>query len=401
MKLSRKALGISPSPTLTIDARAKQLKSEGVDVIGFGAGEPDFDTPLHIREAAMQAIRDGFTRYTPSGGIPELKEAVCEKLQRDNNLHYRPAQVVLSNGAKHSLANIFTAILDPGDEVLIPAPYWVSYPEMVKLADGVPVSVEADKKGGRLTTAILQKYITPRTRAVVVNSPGNPTGHLFSREELLAVADAALRNDLWIISDEIYEKLIYGDAAHISIASLGEEIQKRTVIVNGVSKAYAMTGWRIGYTACEPQLAAAMDSIQSHLTSNPNSIAQKAALAALRGPQDCVAEMRKVFAERRVYAFERINKMPCLSCSEPQGAFYLFVNAAQACGLSFRGTIISDTDALAALLLEHYRVAVVPGKGFGAPDYLRLSYATSLDNISKGLDRMEGFLQEITSTIDS
>ncbi|MEW5920291.1 MAG: pyridoxal phosphate-dependent aminotransferase [Bacillota bacterium] len=396
MTLSRKALGITPSPTLTIDARAKQLKSEGVDVIGFGAGEPDFDTPEHIREAAITAIREGFTRYTPAAGIPELKEAVCEKLQRENNLLYRPGQVVLSNGAKHSLANIFTAILDSGDEVLIPVPYWVSYPEMVKLADGVPVSVAADEKdGGKLTAELLHRHITPRTRAIVVNSPSNPTGQLFSREELLAVAGIALQNDLWIISDEIYEKLVYGDAEHISIACLGEEIKKRTVIVNGVSKAYAMTGWRIGYTASGPELAVAMESIQSHLTSNPNSIAQKAALAALRGPQDCVEEMRQVFESRRTYALERINKMPHLSCSEPQGAFYLFVNAGQACGLSFRGTVINNTDELAALLLEYYRVAVVPGRGFGAPEYVRLSYATSLENIRVGLDRMEAFLQEL------
>lgn len=397
MKLSHKALRISPSPTLTIDARAKRLKSEGVDVIAFGAGEPDFDTPQHIKEAAMTAIREGFTRYTPSGGIPELKEAVCEKLQRDNGLQYHPAQIVVSNGAKQSLANIFTAMLDAGDEVLIPAPYWVSYPELVKLADGIPVSVKTEERDGyKLTVPLLNKYLTPRTKAVVVNSPSNPTGRVADREELIAVATVALENDLWVISDEIYEKLIYGDAVHTSIASLDGEIKKRTVVVNGVSKAYAMTGWRIGYTASEPELAAAMDSIQSHVTSNPNSIAQKAALAALRGPQNGVAEMCRVFAERRAYALERIDKMPLLSCSAPQGAFYLFVDAGQACGLSFRGTVINNADDLAAMLLEHYRVAVVPGRGFGAPECLRLSYATSLENIGSGLDRLEAFLHEIT-----
>ena len=396
MKLSRKAMAISPSPTLTIDARAKQLKSEGVDVIGFGAGEPDFDTPEHIREAALKAIQEGFTRYTPSGGIPELKEAICERLKQDNNLDYRPAQIVVSNGAKHSLANVFTAILDPGDEVLIPAPYWVSYPEMVKLADGVPVSVMTDPQGGgKLTAELLQRYLTPRTRAIVLNSPGNPTGQVLSRKELEAIAEVAERHDLFIVSDEVYEKLVYGGAEHISIASLDEAIKKRTVIVNGVSKAYAMTGWRIGYTASLVELAAAMDSIQSHLTSNPNSIAQKAAVAALRGPQDCVEEMRLVFDSRRTYALERLHKMKYLSCSEPRGAFYLFVDAGQALGLSFRGTAIDDTDTLAALMLEHYRVAVVPGRGFGAPAYLRLSYATSMENIKEGLGRIEAFLQEL------
>ncbi len=396
LKISRRAQGISSSPTLTIDARAKQLKSEGVDVIGFGAGEPDFNTPEHIRDAAMVAIRDGFTRYTPAGGIPELKEAVCEKLERDNKLHYGKEQIVVSNGAKHSLANIFMAILDAGDEVIIPTPYWVSYPELVKLADGVPVCIEAAEKDGyMLTAALLKQHLSPRTRAIVVNSPSNPTGLLYTQEELFAIAAYAIKNDLWIISDEIYEKLIYDDAVHISIASLSEEIKKRTVVVNGVSKAYAMTGWRIGYTASEPDLAAAMARIQSHATSNPNSIAQKAALAALRGPQACVEEMRQVFSGRRSYALERVNKMPYLSCGTPEGAFYLFVNASQACGRNFRGTMITDTDTLAALLLEHYRVAIVPGRGFGAPEYIRLSYATSQENISVGLDRLEAFLREL------
>ena len=396
MKLSRKALGITPSPTMTIDARAKQLRKEGVDVIGFGAGEPDFDTPEHIREAAVEAIREGFTRYTPAGGTPELKEAVCEKLLRDNKLRYSPNQIVVSNGAKHSLANIFTSILNAGDEVLIPAPYWVSYPEMVKLADGIPVSMEPPVEASSLLTAgWLRKFVTPQTRAVVVNSPGNPTGQIYCREELLAVAEVALEHDLWVISDEIYEKLVYGEGAHISIASLGEEIKKRTVIVNGVSKSHAMTGWRIGYTASAPELAAAMDGIQSHLTSNPNSIAQKAALAALRGPQDCVEKMRQVFDTRRIYALSRIDNMPLLTCMVPLGAFYLFVNAEQALGHSFRGTLIANTDELAAQLLEHYQVALVPGRGFGAPGYLRLSYATSQENIREGLDRLEAFLQEL------
>lgn len=397
MKISQRARGISSSPTLTIDARAKQLKSEGVDVIGFGAGEPDFDTPEHIRDAAIAAIREGFTRYTPAGGIPELKEAICEKFERDNDLHYSKEQIVVSNGAKHSLANIFMTILDAGDEVIIPTPYWVSYPELVKLADGIPICIEAAEKDGyMLNAALLKQHLSPRTRAIVVNSPGNPTGLLYTQEELFVIAAYAIKNNLWIISDEIYEKLIYDDAIHVSIASLSEEIKKRTIVVNGVSKAYAMTGWRIGYTASGHELAAAMDRVQSHATSNPNSIAQKAALAALRGSQECVEEMRQVFSGRRSYALERINKMPFLSCGIPEGAFYLFVNAGQACGRNFRGDIITDTDQLAALLLEHYRVAIVPGKGFGAPEYVRLSYATSQENISVGLDRLEAFLNELT-----
>ena len=393
MKLSRKAMGIRASPTLAIDARAKQMKKEGIDIIGFGAGEPDFDTPLHIREAAEAAIREGFTRYTAVSGIPELKEAICAKLWRDNGLHYTPDQVVVSNGAKHSLANIFTAILDPGDEVLIPVPYWVSYPEQVKLADGVPVFVDPEQ--GALTVDLLHKQVTPRTRAIVINSPGNPSGQVYSRAELAAVAECAVKNDLWIVADEVYEKLLYGTAEHVSIASLSDEIKARTVIVNGVSKAYAMTGWRIGYTASEPKLAVAMDSIQSHLTSNPNSIAQKAALAALQGPQECVEEMRRVFDERRIYMCERISQMPLLSYREPQGAFYLFAAAPQACGRSFRGSVIKDADDLAALLLEHYRVAAVPGRGFGAPNCLRLSYATYMENIREGMDRLAAFLHEL------
>lgn len=393
---SRKALQISPSPTMSIDARAKQLKSEGQDVIGFGAGETDFDTPSHIREAAINALHQGFTRYTPASGIPELREAVCQKFSLDNNLHYEPQQIVISNGAKHSLANIFATLLNDGDEVIIPVPYWVSYPELVKLNGGLPIFVETKKEHAyKLRGSALEKALSSRTKALILNSPSNPSGQVYSRDELEELAAVALRNNLYIISDEVYEKLIYNGRKHLSIASLGEEIKKQTIIVNGVSKTYAMTGWRIGYTASEAEIAAIMASIQSHTASNPNSIAQKAALAALTGPQDCVQEMRQSLAERRNYTLERINKMPFLTCAEPQGTFYLFVQVEDTFPRKFRGVAIENSDRLAKLLLEYYRLALVPGKGFGAPGFVRLSYSTSYENIRQGLERLESFLGEL------
>lgn len=393
---SRKALQINPSPTLSINARAKQLRSEGRDIIGFGAGEPDFDTPLHIKEAAIDALNQGFTKYTPAGGIPELKEAVCQKFLMDNNLNYEPQQIVISNGAKHSLANIFAAILNDGDEVIIPIPYWVSYPELVKLYGGTPVFVETKEKHGyKLRGPALEKALSPRTKALILNSPGNPGGQVYSRDELEELAAAALNKELYIIADEIYEKLIYDEAEHFSIASFGKEVKNRTIIVNGVSKTYAMTGWRIGYTASDEKIAAIMSSIQSHTTSNPNSIAQKAALAALTGPQDCVQEMRQSLAKRRNYAFERINKMPFLTCAEPLGAFYLFIRVEDTFSQKFRGETVDNSERLVALLLDHYLVALVPGSGFGAPGFVRFSYATSSENIRIGLERLESFLEEL------
>jgi len=395
--LSQKVSAISPSPTLTIDARAKELKSAGEDVIGFGAGEPDFDTPLHIREAAKNAIDEGFTRYTPASGIPELKKAICEKLRKDNGLEFQPGQIVVSNGAKHSLDNVFAAILNKGDEVIIPAPYWVSYPELVKLNDGVPVILETKKDNCyKARTDELEKAITPRTKAFVLNSPNNPTGCVYTRNELEGIAHLALKHQFYIVSDEIYEKLIYGENEHVSIASLSKEVQEQTIIVNGVSKSYAMTGWRIGYTASSLPLANAMANLQSHAASNPNSIAQKAALAALNGPQDCVEEMRRTFARRRDYMLNRLKSFPFISAVEPEGAFYLFIHVGKTFAKKFRGTLIGDGDNFAALLLEHYRVAIVPGKGFGAPEYARFSYATSEEIIAAGLDRLESFLRELT-----
>ena len=353
LTLSQKALEISPSPTLTIDARAKELKSAGKDVIGFGAGEPDFDTPLHIREAAQKAIDEGFTRYTPASGIPELKKAICEKLKKDNGLEFEPGQIVVSNGAKHSLNNVLTAILNKGDEVIIPAPYWVSYPELVKLNSGAPVILETKRENHYKTSRDeLEQALTPRTKAFILNSPGNPTGHVYTRKELEDIAYLALKHHFYIISDEIYEKLTYGENTHVSIASLSKELQEQTIIVNGVSKSYAMTGWRIGYTASALPIANAMAGIQSHATSNPNSIAQKAALAAITGPQDCVEEMRRVFAQRRDYMLTRLKNFPLISSIEPEGAFYLFVHVGKTFTRKFRGTLIGDGDNFATMLLE-------------------------------------------------
>ncbi len=394
--LSKKALNISPSPTLAISAKAKQMKSEGIDVIGFGAGEPDFDTPDHIKEAAVKALQEGFTKYTPAAGIPELKEAICQKLKKDNGLDYKPNQIVVSNGAKHSLDNIFASLLDPGEEVIIPTPYWVSYPEMVKLNDGIPVFIETDSSTSfKVTLEQLEKTFTSKTKAFILNSPSNPTGQVYSREELAVIADFAVKNNIFIISDEVYEKITYDEAIHTSIASLGPEISKLTIVVNAVSKTYSMTGWRIGYAATPPEVATAMGDIQSHLTSNPNSIAQKAALSAISGPQDCVEEMKKSFAQRRSYMVKKVKEIPYLDCLSPEGAFYLFVEVKDTFGKTFKNNKIADVDDFATCLLNEYKVAVVPGTGFGAPNYIRLSFATSQDNIQKGLERIEKFVKQL------
>ncbi|MGI6319283.1 MAG: pyridoxal phosphate-dependent aminotransferase [Dethiobacteria bacterium] len=394
--LSRKAFHITPSPTLSIDAQAKRMKSEGKDIIGFGAGEPDFDTPAHIKEAAIKAIKENFTRYTPASGIPELKEAISEKIYKESSLTYKPEQIVVSNGAKHSLNNVLAALLNDGDEVIIPSPYWVSYPELVKLNGGTPVIVDTKQEYNyKLKGPELEKNLSPRTKALILNSPSNPTGQVYTRNELEVIASLAVRYNFYIISDEVYEKLVYDGKEHITIASLGEDIQNLTIIVNGVSKTYAMTGWRIGYTASEPELAAAMAGIQSHTTSNPNSIAQKAACAALSGPQECVEEMRKEFEKRKNYMVDLIKEIPLINCIDPKGAFYLFLNIAETFNKKFRGIPVESGNKFASLLLEHYLVALVPGEAFGAPDYVRVSYATSMENISSGLERINSFLREL------
>ena len=395
MNLSRKGLSISPSATLAIDSKAKKLKAEGIDVVGFGAGEPDFDTPVHIKQAAIAAIEAGFTKYTPASGTMTLKEAICAKFKKDNGLDYAPANIVISNGAKHSLVNVFQAICNPGDEVIIPAPFWVSYPEMVKLADGVPVIVyTTEEQGFKFTVDQIRQAVTAKTKAIILNSPSNPTGMVYTREELAELAELAVEKGFYVVSDEIYEKLIYDGKTHVSIASINEKIKAQTIIVNGVSKTYAMTGWRIGYTASTPEIAKIMSNVQSHATSNPNSIAQKAAEAAISGPQDMVATMVAAFASRRDYMVKRINSMPGLSCVNPNGAFYVMMNISQLMGKELAGLKIQSSDDFANVLLEKANVALVPGSGFGIDTHVRLSYATSQENITKGLDRSEQFLKQ-------
>ena len=395
MFISKKALAVSPSSTLAIDSKFKAMKAEGIDVVGFGTGEPDFDTPENIKNAAKAALDRGFTKYTPASGTVDLKKAVCNKLMRDNGLEYQPSQIVISNGAKHSLMNVFTAICDPGDEVIVPAPFWVSYTEMVRLADGVPVVVQTTEESGfKLSPEDFEKAITPRTRAIIINSPSNPNGMVYSKEDLKALADVALKHGLYIVSDEVYEHLVYDGHTHTSIASFGPEYKEATIVVNAVSKTYAMTGWRIGYTACSEPLAKAMANIQSHGTSNPNSIAQVAAAEALNGDLSAVMEMKKAFIERRNYMFERINAIDGVSCKMPEGAFYIMMNISKLKGKTLYGKKIETSDDFAALFLDKALVAVVPCSGFGNDDFIRWSYATSMESIVKGMDRLEKFVRE-------
>lgn len=394
--LSKKAQAVKPSSTLSITAKAKELKEQGIDVAGFGAGEPDFNTPDNICEAAIRAIHAGFTKYTPAEGTLELRKAVCDKFLKFNGLKYEPNQVVISNGGKHSLTNIFTAILNPGDEVIIPAPYWLSYPEIVRLADGVPVYIRADREHNyKVTAAQIEAVCTPKTKALVLNSPNNPSGMIYTREELEKIAEVAVRKDFYVVSDEIYENLIYGDDKPISIASLNDEIYKRTITCSGVAKSYSMTGWRIGYTGSSKEIAKLMGSVQSHQTSNPNSIAQKAAYEALTGPQDSVFAMNEEFNRRRDYMYERISGMKLISTLKPQGAFYLFVDCSGTLDKEYKGVTVGTVDNLARILIEDFNVAVVPCADFGFEEHMRLSYAISMEQIKKGLDRIEAFVNEL------
>lgn len=396
LTLSKKAMAVKPSSTLAITAKAKEMKANGVDVVGFGAGEPDFNTPDNINEAAIRAINEGFTKYTPASGIMELKQAICDKFKRFNNISYEPSQIVISNGGKHCLTNIFEAILNPGDEVIIPAPYWLSYPEIVKLADGVPVFIRGEKKDGyKVSAEQIKAAITPNTKALVLNTPSNPTGMIYTREELEAIANVVVEADIYVIADEMYENLLYNGAEHVSIASLGEEIYKRTITCSGVAKGYAMTGWRIGYIGASVEVAKVMGSLQSHQTSNPNSIAQKAALEAISGPQDTVEKMRQEFDKRRKYMYDRFCKMPYVSTLEPQGAFYVFVDVTEACEKEYKGEKIETAAKLADILINDYSVAVIPCADFGFADHIRLSYATSIEQIEKGLNRVEEFLKSL------
>lgn len=387
MPLASRATILTPSLTLSIDSKAKAMKAEGIDICGFGAGEPDFDTADHIKAAAQAALETGFTKYTPSSGIPELRQAISEKFLADNSLDYKPNQIIVSNGAKHSCYNAILATCEPGDEVIIPAPYWLSYPEMVRLAGAEPVFVQTKEENNwKMTAEEFANAMTPRTKMVIINTPGNPTGAVYTREELAALVEVALEEDILILSDEIYEKLVYDGAQHVSVASISPDAYNLTITVNGFSKSYAMTGWRLGYLAAPDYIAKAVDSIQSHSTSNPCSFAQKGGLAALKGNQQHVADMRDEFEMRRDYMFERLSKIDKVTCAKPQGAFYVLANISQF-GL--------NSSNFAERLLSKHHVAVVPGLAFGDDRTVRFSYATSIDLIKKGLDRFEEFCRSI------
>ena len=387
MELAHRATILTPSLTLAIDSKAKAMKAEGIDVCSFGAGEPDCDTPEHIKAAAMASLDGGFTKYTPSSGIPELRQAISEKFQKDNGIDYKPNQIIVSNGAKHSCYNAVLAVCEPGDEVIIPAPYWLSYPEMVRLAGGEPVIVHTKEENDwKMTPEEFEGAMTPRTKMVIVNSPGNPTGSVYTKEELEALVEIASTEDIFILSDEIYEKLTYDGAEHVSIASLSKTAYDLTITINGFSKAYAMTGWRLGYLGAPEAIAKAIDAIQSHSTSNPCSFAQKGGLAALKGDQTAVEEMRQEFDVRRQYMVERLRAIARVSVVVPKGAFYVLANIS--------GFGLNSTEFAERLLTKHH-VAVVPGVAFGDDRTIRLSYATGLDVIKKGLDRIDEFCKSL------
>ncbi|SEA62569.1 aspartate aminotransferase [Thalassobacillus cyri] len=394
MKLANRVQALTPSSTLAITAKAKALKADGHDVIGLGAGEPDFNTPEYILDAASYAMKQGLTKYTPSGGIPDLKQAIIEKFSKDQGLNYKDTQIVVTTGAKHALYTLFQVILNPEDEVIVPTPYWVSYPEQVKLAEGKPVFAEAKEENGfKITPEQLEAAISSKTKAVIINSPSNPTGMMYSQEELQKLGEVCLKHDLLIVSDEIYEKLIYSEEEHVSIASLSDELYKHTIVINGVSKSHSMTGWRIGYAAGDPEIIKAMTSMASHSTSNPTSIAQYAALAAYTTDEHEVNKMKQAFGERLEKLYDWIVEIPGVACVKPKGAFYLFPNVKKASEQSGFDTV----DAWVEALLEEEKVAVVPGSGFGSPENIRLSYATSLDQLEEAAKRIKRFVEKHTS----
>lgn len=396
MRLAARTAAFTPSPTLAITARAKRMRAEGIDVLNFAAGEPDFDTPEHIKAAAVQALKEGFTKYTATAGIDELKDAVCVKLKRDNGVEYRRENVIISCGAKHTLYNLCMVLFQGGDEVLLPAPYWVSYPEQIRMAGAVPVFIgTAEADGFRIRAEQLQAACTERTAGLILNSPCNPTGAVLSKKDLEAIAAFVVARDLTVISDETYEALTYDGREAVSIAALGEEVKRRTILVNSLSKAYAMTGWRIGYAAGPAEVVRAMDTFQSQVTSNPTSIAQRAAVAALTGPQDCVRAMRAAFAERRDAIVAALNGVPGVSCVLPGGAFYAFPNVAGCLRRRAGDRVLRTSADLAEYLLDGANVAVVPGAEFGSDTHLRLSYATSTENILEGVRRMGAALRQL------
>ncbi len=396
MELSIKHSNISSSLTLAISAKAKKMQQEGIEVISFSVGEPDFNTPKNIRDKAIDVIKNNNIGYTAASGMPSLKAAICKKLKLDNNISYNQKEIIVSNGAKHSLYNIFQAICNPEDEVVISSPYWVSYPESVKMAGATPILIECNESNEfKYNIDDLKKNITKKTKAIILNSPSNPTGSVYTMDELKEIAKLAVENNIIVISDEIYEKLIYDNQKHVSIASLNEKIKELTIVVNGLSKSCAMTGWRIGYTASNEEIATIMSNIQSHATSNPNTIAQYAAIEALEGDQSAIEYMRNEFDARRTTMVELINSIPYISCNMPKGAFYVMVNISKVIGEKLGNHNIQSSMDFANYLLEHFHVAVIPGIAFGNDNYIRLSYATSQENISEGLNRIKKALSNI------
>ncbi len=390
LKLAGRVKTLTPSSTLAITAKAKELKAAGHDVIGLGAGEPDFNTPQHIIDAATRSMNEGQTKYTPSAGLPALKEEIAKKFKRDQGLNFELNEIMVGSGAKHVLYTLFQVLLDEGDEVIIPIPYWVSYPEQVKLAGGVPVFVEgAESNQFKITPDQLRNMVTDRTKAIIINSPSNPTGMIYTKEELSALGQVCLEKNILIVSDEIYEKLIYGGNEYVSIAQISPELKELTIIINGVSKSHSMTGWRIGYAAGNKVIIKAMTNLASHSTSNPTTTAQYGAIAAYSGSQDAVEVMRKAFEERLNIIYEQLNQIPGFTCIKPQGAFYLFPNAQKAAEMTGYKTV----DEFATALLEDAKVAVIPGSGFGAPENIRLSYAASLDLLETAVARIKEFVE--------
>jgi aspartate aminotransferase len=385
MELAHRIREVKPSVTLSISAKAKAMEAEGIDICSFSAGEPDFDTPAHIKAAAAAALAAGKTKYGAASGEPVLREAIAQKLNQDNQLNYQAANILVTNGGKHSLFNLMMALLNPGDEVLIPTPFWLSYPEMVRLADGVP-KILPTGSSYKLTPALLEQQITPRTKLLVLNSPSNPSGIVYSAAELAALAEVIVRHDILVVSDEIYEKIVYGDVCHVSIGSLGPEIAARTIVSSGFAKAYSMTGWRVGYLAAPLEIIKAASTIQGHSTSNVCTFAQYGALAALQGSQDCVAEMLAAFSARRSFVLDRLSQIPGLACAKPDGAFYVFVNIGK--------TGLSSLE-FCQRFLESQKVAAIPGLPFGADDHVRFSYATDMQTLDKGLDRLNAFVREL------
>jgi aspartate aminotransferase len=391
LELAERVSALTPSTTLAITAKAKEMKSKGIDVIGLGAGEPDFNTPEHIMDAAAASMKEGHTKYTPAGGLAGLKDAIINKFKNDQGITYEPSEVIVASGAKHALYTLFQVLLNEGDEVIIPTPYWVSYPEQVKLAGGSPVFIDGKEENEyKITPEQLNLAVTDKTKAVILNSPSNPTGMLYSREELEAIGEVCIEKDILIVSDEIYEKLVYEGNKHVSIAEISPQLKEQTVVINGVSKSHSMTGWRIGYAAGDAKIIKAMTNLASHSTSNPTTTSQHGAIAAYEGTQEPVEEMREAFEERLNIVFEKLNAVPGFNCIKPQGAFYLFPNVKEAVSL----TGYESVDAFAKALLEEAKVAVIPGSGFGSPDNIRLSYATSLELFEKALERIHSFVNQ-------